>query len=661
MASFKRLGDDLDSNFRNDYNDNIDLIEKDVNQSISDSSYAKQKAEDALNKSEQTQNELDQAILAGDSSPLAGQLSVGYGNQNYLSAQDRLIKEYESVQAKDLELETTITQNRQDFDDYKTNTDEQLADVAQQKADKTYVDGKIGSMGNTKTFKGSCTFAALPTAGMSVDDYWYVTDKLSNYAYNGTSWVDIGNNLNLGDGTITPKKLSFTKIGKNRLNPNNVILDNSLNASGLPYTAASYFVSDFMPVTPGENMLFAKNTWTDSNGKHWQYRTGGSDRFAFYDSNKNIIGSRYDMASIGTTTTTHADMIVPANAKWMRVASTSSDLTSSLIVATMTDYPTLASIDNGYEDYYEALDTSKIKGIPSKLSQLTNDVGLLGSDWAGKDIAFYGDSISAINNGLPNASWGYLVRDYLKMSSGIGRGIGGKTFSWANDYAVFLNSDGSYHSRNDSVKVQDLTPEQIPAGTTAHYGNFCSWDRITAMFPNTIKDSVDVVFVMGGTNDLIQSKEIGDTVFDSTNIKDALWQNDTIYREFTGDYKLDTFKGGIASTIMKLQKWMPNAVIVLGTPLSGHTTTAGTNMTSEFTNATTGLKTSDYAKAMKEVAFEFSVPCIDVFGTTGINQLNSNMFIRDGIHPYDIDGSNKGNKALARAVIGGMKGIIPNL
>jgi hypothetical protein len=31
------------------------------------------------------------------------------------------------------------------------------------KVDKTYVDTKFGSMGSTKIFKGSCTFAALPT------------------------------------------------------------------------------------------------------------------------------------------------------------------------------------------------------------------------------------------------------------------------------------------------------------------------------------------------------------------------------------------------------------------------------------------------------------------------------------------------------------------
>ena len=69
---------------------------------------------------------------------------------------------------------------------------------------------KIGNMGNTKTFKGSCLFANLPLTGMLANDYWYVTDKTSNYCYNGSAWIDIGNNVNVGAGTIVKSKLALT-------------------------------------------------------------------------------------------------------------------------------------------------------------------------------------------------------------------------------------------------------------------------------------------------------------------------------------------------------------------------------------------------------------------------------------------------------------------
>ena len=92
----------------------------------------------------------------------------------------------------------------------------------EQKTDKIYVDTKIGNMGNTKTFKGSCLYSTLPISA-NVDDYWYVSDRATNYCWNGTSWVDIGNNLNIGDNTISVEKTDFFKR-VNLLNKNNLIL-----------------------------------------------------------------------------------------------------------------------------------------------------------------------------------------------------------------------------------------------------------------------------------------------------------------------------------------------------------------------------------------------------------------------------------------------------
>jgi hypothetical protein len=53
----------------------------------------------------------------------------------------------------------------------------------------------------------------------------------------------------------------------------------------------------------------------------------------------------------------------------------------------------------------------------------------------------------------------------------------------------------------------------------------------------------------------------------------------------------------------------------------------------------------------------FGIPCIDVFGTCGINMLNSPTYITDGTHPYN----DAGEKMLARAVMGGITTIYPNL
>lgn len=55
------------------------------------------KSDEALALSERTQKELSQAILEGDSSPLGGQLSVGADGTIYSNPQDRLVKEFNSV------------------------------------------------------------------------------------------------------------------------------------------------------------------------------------------------------------------------------------------------------------------------------------------------------------------------------------------------------------------------------------------------------------------------------------------------------------------------------------------------------------------------------------------------------------------------------------
>lgn len=78
-----------------------------------------------------------------------------------------------------------------------------------EKANQSYIDNKFGQLGSRFTFKGTTTFANLPTTGVEIGDYWYVSDRSTNIAYNGSSFVDIGNNLKIGDKTITEQKTSF--------------------------------------------------------------------------------------------------------------------------------------------------------------------------------------------------------------------------------------------------------------------------------------------------------------------------------------------------------------------------------------------------------------------------------------------------------------------
>lgn len=140
------------------------------------------------------------------------------------------------------------------------------------KADKEYVDTKFGNMGNTKTFKGSCTYAELiALTGMLIDDYWYVTDQTTNYCYNGTAWGNIGNNLKIGDKTITPEKTDFISVertyGENLFNKNSAEIQQGKYLSNLEtiVTYETTFISHKIPIQASDVVRITDDSVTSTN------------------------------------------------------------------------------------------------------------------------------------------------------------------------------------------------------------------------------------------------------------------------------------------------------------------------------------------------------------------------------------------------------------
>ena len=163
----------------------------------------------------------------------------------------------------------------------------------------------------------------------------------------------------------------------------------------------------------------------------------------------------------------------------------------------------------------------------------------------------------------------------------------------------------------------------------------------------TQKTHYAMVFIMGGTNDDLDETPLK---FIEGDITDPEWAASDHYATYGGDYNIKTLRGGMASTVMKFQAWMPQAVVVIGTNLSGKGT-AG--------KVSTSLDVSEYDKAVieREMASRMSCPCIDVYSTCGVNPWNSPEYLSDGVHPYLDDGK----MMLGRAVAGGLNGIIPKL
>lgn len=268
----------------------------------------------------------------------------------------------------------------------------------------------------------------------------------------------------------------------------------------------------------------------------------------------------------------------------------------------------------------------------------------ISSQWYGKKWLAYGDSITAISNGEMSCGWARYVTDVLNFGGFYGRGIGGQTYVW-NDYTFYANNDGSYNSRD--------TSHNPPTGTTEHRGCFSSWDRIKTMIPDSIADTIDMIFLMGGTNDINGVEEVGGgsaieyetPIWSETNTTDTDWVSSTEYNG--GDYDVTKFSGAIASTIMKLQTRCPNAIIVIGTPFS--------RWSNKLNLETRGKTMFDVAEVEMKVARFMSMPHIDVNGLCGVNGFNSAEYQPDGVHPK----TEKGMKMLGRTIIGGLRGIDP--
>lgn len=296
------------------------------------------------------------------------------------------------------------------------------------------------------------------------------------------------------------------------------------------------------------------------------------------------------------------------------------------------------------------------------------------NDWYNKCAAAYGDSITAITNGdfekpilTGGNNWGTYFAAKKSMRKFYGRGIGSTLVAWGTDSGPisWCTPTGLFINRKDNFTYDNFDNVSYPTGVTAEMeqagtairtrGNFCSWLRIKTMFPEIIKDSIDVVFVMGGTNDFYNDIDIStDAMWVANDTTDPEWANDSIYYK-GGDYNLHTFKGAIASILMKMHYWMPNSLIVMCTPLSGN---YRNNTTDNFLFDVVNNKTMrDYANAMIDVAQKFSCPIIDVNGQTTISPFNREGIITDGIHPYSVSGG----KLIGRVFCSGLNTIVPFL
>lgn len=506
-----------------------------------------------------------------------------------------------------------------------------------------------------KTLEKTIVGATAPT---NKNVLWIDSSKNQIKYNNNNKWLKISNHSGLSPEVVPQlNSLGYTYIS-------------TATPSTTPITLTGDEKVFYIATEEGDYSKFGLGNISElsiikSDGDIWKVESLGAvfsiksdinDAFYITDNNGNVIAT-VDENGLSTTD--------------LKIKDTEGNLKSilELLSDSNSNNSNMDSIVEKYNDAFYITDNEgnvilKVDEKGLDVSKIISD-SVLRNDWQGKVMAIYGDSVAAINNGdyEPPFSlgwkWANYTAEYFNMAKQYGRGIGGQKYafvngggavSWVTPTGVLINRiNGQSYDAWDGTYPSGVTAEMESAGEAIRTrGCLSSWHRITHQFPVSIKDSIDVVLVMCHNDNYDETS----WQFVENDTTDTEWaaSGSEYYGKINGDYNLATLRGGILSTLMKLQLWMPNAIIVLTTGVSGHGTTGelSTNI-----NSSGLLKIAQAVRDMGKLA---SIPVIDTFAADGINGWNRTKYIADTIHPYTA----AGGKMLARAVIGGLKTILPN-
>jgi len=219
------------------------------------------------------------------------------------------------------------------------------------------------------------------------------------------------------------------------------------------------------------------------------------------------------------------------------------------------------------------------------------------------DVLYFGDSIIA--------GWGneIPVPDRLAQQSGFkvyNAAFGGMTLSdsvnieyMTNMYSVF-----SMVGLSDCVRDRDFSMASVSSrrenDAIAPY-----WVERAEGLLNINLDSVKYVIVEQGINDYMLGTDLDNP---------------------DNPYDTETYGGALRYVIRNIKKGMPNATIIVETPI--FSATMGNS-----DNVNTGSGTlPDYIALAKEIALEEDVELFDAHELTGINQTNFSQYLYDNLH-----------------------------
>jgi lysophospholipase L1-like esterase len=455
---------------------------------------------------------------------------------------------------------------------------------------------------------------------------------------------------NITNGAVTPEKISFLVEDKritNLFNKETYVAGKRINTSGAYSDTSVYHASDYIPITP-ETLYSTSESVTI---------------FAYYDQNKTYISQ---------TTATEKKVTSPSNAYFAIVVFPQASLNSLMIVEwnkTPVEY-----LPHGVDNTrYLLSDSENIdidfgKGYP-KLKARKNLFN--------RQTTIQGYAISS-STGALSANASYYVSDYIEIKPNTNYITSvGSTCALYDKNKVFISS-GAYNNgvttpsnakfMRVSVQVENIDKYQLEEGTTStavvKYEKTISPNELPSSLnsmwngkllstvgdslTNTQKWQKTVLEMCGfnnykvyGGNGLRVAKTSTDAELGNIAICESVLSVDVNSHYVTvfggtndfganvpiGEFEAElaketadkyTFYGALRSIIEFLGTTLPSARVVFITP---------TPRGSRNTPNSLGLKLEDYANAVIKICNYYSIPVLDLYRTSGINDITYSYYM----------------------------------
>ncbi|MBR5762442.1 MAG: SGNH/GDSL hydrolase family protein [Lachnospiraceae bacterium] len=242
------------------------------------------------------------------------------------------------------------------------------------------------------------------------------------------------------------------------------------------------------------------------------------------------------------------------------------------------------------------------------------------------EIVCFGDSVMA--GFYDNAT----IPGYIETYSGrktLNAAFGGLTMSayFDNPKAGDASHLFSMVELSDALVKRDFSLQTM--ATKRSIGDYPQdWYGVTEALNAVDWDSVKYVFIEQGVNDYLLGKPTDDA---------------------SDRYNRSTFAGALRTSIENVQKALPDAEIVLLTPIYNWAGGADQDCTERDLGGGTLLA---YIDKEKEVAAEYGLICVDNFHGSGINRDNYKEYLYDGLHTLE-----EANALIAQNIINNVEGL----